>query len=266
MDTMKNKALNITISTAVLAAFGAFLRWLQNQVSFELDTGLAKTGSMWPWVTAVWILLAAIILWVQSGRMTRQEKAPIPVTYAEAFAPMGRLSDILGLIFGFTMMVGGVLLIMTVPPSDQQRLLLRIVGGIAVICGIGFPVQLAGARSERPGPAVVFFAGLPILLYAFWLVESYKANIINPTITAYAVEILTICAMGIGFYQMAGYAFDRPKPARAIFWAHFAAFFAIVSLSDVHYFAVYLILLASGLMLMLQAFLIGANTKPVGER
>ena len=44
MDTMKNKALNITISTAVLAAFGAFLRWLQNQVSFELDTGLAKAG------------------------------------------------------------------------------------------------------------------------------------------------------------------------------------------------------------------------------
>lgn len=263
---MRTKALSITISTAVLSAFGAFLRWLQNQVSFELDTGLAKVGSIWPYVMAAWIVLAAIILWVQSARMTRLEKAPIPVTYAEAFAPLGRLSDVLGLLFGFAMVVGGVLLIMTVPPSDQQRTLLRVIGGVSVLCGIGFPIQLAGARSERPSGAVAVFAALPIFLYAFWLVESYKANIINPTITAYAIEILTICAMGVAFYQMAGYAFDRPKPARAIFWANFAGFFAIVSLADVHYFAVYLILLSSGLMLMLQAFLIGANTKPVGER
>lgn len=260
---MQNKALSITISTAVLAAFGAFLRWLQNQVSFEPDTGLAKIGSMWPYVTAAWIVLAAIILWVQCSRMTRIEKAPAPQTYAEAFAPVGRLSDGLGLLFAFAMIVGGVLLIITVPPSDQQRTLLRIVGAIAALCGLGFPIQLAGARSERPSSLVVVMAGLPILLYAFWLVTSYKANIVNPTITAYAIEILTICVMGVAFYQMAGFAFDRPKPARALFWAHFAGFFAIMSLSDAHYFAVYLVLLASGLMLMLQAFLIGANTKPV---
>ena len=184
---------------------------------------------------------------------------------AEAFAPVGRLSDILGLIFGFAMMVGGVLLIMTVPPSDQQRLLLRIIGGVSVICGIGFPVQLAGARSERPSTAVVLFAGLPIFLYAFWLVESYKANIINPTITAYAIEILTICAMGIGFYQMAGYAFDRPRPIRATFWALFAATLCFASIADKHYFAVHLIFIAAGLMLMLQAWLIASNVKSIDE-
>ena len=44
---MRNSAYPICITTLVLAAFGAFFRWLQNQVSFDLDTGLAVRGSLW---------------------------------------------------------------------------------------------------------------------------------------------------------------------------------------------------------------------------
>ena len=36
----------------------------------------------------------------------------------------------------------------------------------------------------------VVCASMPIVLLAFWLIVSYKVNIINPTISAYAIEIL----------------------------------------------------------------------------
>ncbi len=261
---MRNSAYPLCITTLVLAAFGGFFRWLQNQVSFDLDTGLAVTGSMWPYVTAAWFVIAAAVLLVQSRRAINRDRVRRPETFEQAFHPVGGYTGVLVLICGLLMAAGGVLLFFTVPFSDRQRSLLQIVGVMAAVYGFLFPFQLAD-KGERPRAATVFFSAFPILLFAFWIVVSYKSNIVNPTITAYAVEIITLCVLTIAFYQVAGFAFDRPRPIRATFWALFAAFLCIVSVADKHYFAVHLILLAAALMLMLQAWLIASNVKSIDE-
>ena len=50
---MRKNAWVICCCTAVLAAFGTFFRWLQDQVCFEADTGLAVRGSIWPYAVAL---------------------------------------------------------------------------------------------------------------------------------------------------------------------------------------------------------------------
>ncbi len=261
---MRNSAYPLCITTLVLAAFGGFFRWLQNQVSFDPDTGLAIVGSMWPYVTAVWFVVTAVILLVQSRRAINRDRVRRPETFEQAFHPVGGYTGVLVLICGLLMAAGGALLFFTVPFSDRQRPLLQAVGVMALVYGFLFPFQLAD-KGERPRTGTVIFSAFPILLFAFWIVVSYKSNIVNPTITAYAVEIITLCALTVAFYQVAGFAFDRPRPIRATFWALFAATFCFVSIADKHYFAVHLILIAAGLMLMLQAWLIASNVKSIDE-
>ncbi|MEI3160925.1 MAG: hypothetical protein V8S57_03965 [Oscillospiraceae bacterium] len=69
---MRKNAWVICCCTAVLAAFGTFFRWLQDQVCFEAETGLAVRGSIWPYAVALMIVIAAVVLAVVCFRMKNQ--------------------------------------------------------------------------------------------------------------------------------------------------------------------------------------------------
>ena len=261
---MRKSAYSLWITTLVLSAFGGFFRWLQNQASFEADTGLAVRGSMWPYVMVLWVIVSAAILLVQSRRAVNRDRVRRPETFAQAFHPVGGYTGVLVLLCGLLMAVGGVILFLTVPLSDRQRLLLQIVGVLGAVYGLLFPVQLAD-RGESPRSFTVLLSGLPIALFALWIVVSYKSNIINPTVSAYAVEIVTLCVLTVAFYQVAGFAFDRPRPIRAVFWSLLGAFFCFVSVADKHYLGMHIMLFAAGLMLMLQAWLIASNVRSIDD-
>lgn len=103
---------------------------------------------------------------------------------------------------------------------------------------------------------------MPIVLLAFWLIVSYKVNIINPTISAYAVEILALCAALIAFYQLAGFAYGRPKAIKSIFWSQFAAFLCITALPDDRAGGQQLMLAAIAGILVFQSYLTASNIRP----
>ena len=181
---MRKNAWVICCCTAVLAAFGTFFRWLQDQVCFEADTGLAVRGSIWPYAVALMIVIAAF---------ARQMLAP-----GDAETASG-----------------------------------------AVVC-----------------------ASMPIVLLAFWLIVSYKVNIINPTVSAYAVEILALCAALIASYEFAGFAYGRPKAIKSIFWSQFAAFLCITALPDDRAGGQQLMLAAIAGILLFQSYLTASNIRP----
>lgn len=257
---MQKYALRLCIGSAVLAAFGAFLRWMQLQVSFEKDTGLAVRGSMWPYLLAVWLAVGAVYLAVVIARMQRRGRARLPKTFAAAFRPDTVLTPALSLLFGLIMVVGGLMLILRTPLAERQRALIMILGAIAVLTGLSYPVYLLRAGEEEPPSALrAVLAAFPIALFAFWLIVSYKMHIVNPTISSYAPEIITIAAAAVAFFRLAGFAFENPKPERALFWGSWAAFLCLLGLSDSRYLGAQLILIATAGMLLLQVWLISAH-------
>ena len=42
---MRKQAISICCSVLIAAAFGSFVRWIQNQAAFELETGLMIPGN-----------------------------------------------------------------------------------------------------------------------------------------------------------------------------------------------------------------------------
>lgn len=261
---MQKNALTICCCTGVMAAFGAFFRWLQNQVSFEADTGLAVTGTIWPYLVAAWIAVAAVVLWVQCLRLKNQQRMHQPETFAEAFGGSNRITIAAAWFCGIIMVAGGCILLLSLHSAGEQVMLLRILAVLAMVSGVAFPLQVRNAEPE-PSAAVAAMAVLPIVLFALWLIVSYKVNIVNPSISAYAVEILALCAATIGFYQIAGFAFGRPKAVRSVFWCQFAAFLCLMTLSDSRSTGQQCMFVAAAGMLLLQSWLVVSNIRPMSE-
>ena len=218
---MRKNAWVICCCTAVLAAFGTFFRWLQDQVCFEADTGLAVRGSIWPYAVALMIVIAAVVLAVVCFRMKNQPHTYFPDSLPAALAASPRV---------------------------------RTIGGFA-------RQMLAPGDAETASGAVVC-ASMPIVLLAFWLIVSYKVNIINPTVSAYAVEILALCAALIASYEFAGFAYGRPKAIKSIFWSQFAAFLCITALPDDRAGGQQLMLAAIAGILLFQSYLTASNIRP----
>ena len=127
--------------------------------------------------------------------------------------------------------------------------------------------EIAAYIAAHPGDAetasgAVVCASMPIVLLAFWLIVSYKVNIINPTVSAYAVEILALCAALIASYEFAGFAYGRPKAIKSIFWSQFAAFLCITALPDDRAGGQQLMLAAIAGILLFQSYLTASNIRP----
>ena len=97
---MRKNAWVICCCTAVLSAFGIFFRWLQDQACFEAETGLAVHGSIWPYVVALMIAVAAAVLAVVCFRVKNQPHTSFPDTLPAAFAASKRARAVGGVLLG----------------------------------------------------------------------------------------------------------------------------------------------------------------------
>ena len=55
---MQKHAISIGSYVLVAAAFSGFVRWIQNQAAFELETGLAIPGTIWGKATFLFCLIS----------------------------------------------------------------------------------------------------------------------------------------------------------------------------------------------------------------
>ena len=117
---MRKNAWVICCCTAVLAAFGTFFRWLQDQVCFEAETGLAVRGSIWPYAVALMIVIAAVVLAVVCFRMKNQPHTSFPDSLPAAFVAAPRVRTIGG-IYGTVTNIKDDIITISVGP-DKARL------------------------------------------------------------------------------------------------------------------------------------------------
>ncbi len=223
---MRKDALTMVLITAVAGIFGAFLRWLENINAFEPDTGLMLPFARTTALLTAFLLAAAAAFAVLSVVWTKRfacEKTLAGLQTRTLFP------DLLCKLCGVVLIVLGVVL-MFAAPEQRYPSIERFFSSFCIFCGVSLMFIMA-----RPGGAAYMGRGtslIPVLFSCVWLVSCYKNNAENPVVWSYLVELLTVAATIMAWYELAAYHYSRAKPAAALFFVQAAAFMNLTTLAD----------------------------------
>ncbi|MCR5663492.1 MAG: hypothetical protein K6G17_01285 [Oscillospiraceae bacterium] len=261
---MHNKAVNHTVFVCSAGAFGVFLRWMQLQLAFD-EQGLCGP-SVFNWIVPAVIVLFALLLRARVKKLPGEDRV-FPKSFRRALCSEGRVYALLRWAAALIMMGGGALTILKSETYKNVEML-RAIGALAILSGIGFLLLLSGAnRRAGKGRRLLyrFLSVLPLILFSVWLIYDYKENAINSVVWAFAVEVLTVCALLFAFFRLAGYPFGQAEPKKALFALGFGVFMSLLVLADERQTGLQLIFFAAGLMLGLCFFLLIDRIHPKEE-
>lgn len=257
-EIMHRKALEINLYVAGAGAFGVFLRWLQDQLAFN-ELGLADP-SVFHALLPLFLLAAAAVFLHFIDRMEK-ERQELPEDFCEALHNEGRLFAFARRALG-VIMVLGALLLLAEGEVDKYPGMVRAVAILGAVSGVAYPLMLAQANREQQKPWLNALLALqPVLLFAVWLVTSYRQNSINPVLWACAMDIFTPITAMVTFFRLAGFAFGAARPRRSFFAAMFGAVMCLTALADSRYMGMQLMLVAAAGMLILTNWIMVVNLR-----
>ncbi len=257
---MRKKPLEICLYVAGAGAFGVFLRWLENQLAFN-ELGLADP-SAFHWMLIAFLAACVLVFRGFLVRMDGQDLL-LPEDFGQALGNQAQLVRILSIAAGAIMALGGLLLF-SKSEIDKYPGMLRVLAALAVLSGAAYPLVMAETVREQPRrtPLCALML-LPMVMYALWLILSYRNNAISSVPLAYGLDILTAIVCMAGYFYMAGFAFGTPVTWLRLFFAMFSASIAIMSLADERYMGMELILLATAVQMLLYTWMMVQNLQKV---
>lgn len=256
MNTRKN-ALSICCYVCAFGAFGAFFRWLQNQIAVDHTTGVLKP-SMWNVLVPVIIIAAAAVFYFIIRR--RMETNVFATGIHETFRATTALHDYVAWFVGIIVMLGGLMLMIS-SRLDALAGAYRFIGILAILTGLTFPSVCTASRRHLSPNLVSIFSVIPIAMYCLWLITCYRCNASIPNIYSFCIEIIAVCAIIVALYNIAGYPFGVPKPYASLYSSMLAAFMCLMTLADNRYFGMQLILFGTAAMLLMYSWMIVGNMK-----
>ena len=254
---MRKKPLEITCYVAGAGAFGVFFRWLQDQLAFD-EAGLNEKSVFNFFVPA--LIIAAALVFRRFIRGMKEQKLAPPESYCDALFNPGKLFAALRWLAGVIMVAGAGLLLLQ-SETDKYAGLIRVLCLLAAASGVAFPLVLGAANYDilTHEGLVRFGMMLPVMTYALWLVLCYLQNAYNSVAWSYAMEIVALIFLMLGFFRAAGFAFRMPDGLRALFAVMMGAAVGIMSLADERYMGMQLMLLASAGMQLLYVWILVRN-------
>ena len=254
---MRKKPLEITCYVAGAGAFGVFFRWLQDQLAFD-EAGLNEKSVFNFFVPA--LIVAAALVFRHFIRGMKEQKLAPPENYCDALFNPGKLFAALRWLAGVIMMAGAGLLLLQ-SETDKYAGLIRVLCLLAFLSGVCFPLTLGAANYDRLANEALVRLGMmmPVMTYALWLVLCYLQNAYNSVAWSYAMEVVALIFLMLGFFRAAGFAFRMPDGLQALFAVMLGAVVGIMSLADERYMGMQLILLASAGMQLLYVWILVRN-------
>lgn len=256
----KNALVNLAIVVGA-GAFGAFCRWLQNQIAFD-ESGLSTSS---PLNVVVLLIILGVGLWIYFlVQKTADENMMIPEDYHEAFFPEIRSSVSGAWIIGILEVIGGLILA-TSGLGNSSPALTLIFAVCSILAGILVPVCMRSAQSDVSNGTIALLTTIPILQFCIGLINCYKINATNPSVWAYSVQILAYACVAVAFYYIAGYAYGRVFHYRMLYFSMFGAFLSIMVIADDLNLGLVLIFLANSALLLLYMYMLMNSMVERGE-
>ena len=223
----------------LLGSAGAFLmRLAQVRTGFEALTGLPVPGDPWRYLLPAFLLVLAALLALAVRRVP--ESAQPPVAFANAFSTTDAAMLTLPVMGILLMGVSGVL---DAAKGLQLGLRADLLLGLLSLFSAGalFPVTAAcrrpGSRQaapETPRQLDSSFLLVPPVCLVIRLVLTYRQNSIDPSLSAYYVELLAVVFLTLAFYRLSSFAFKASRNRRFLLYAGGAIILSAATLADGH--------------------------------
>ena len=228
---MQKHAVNIGSFVLIAAAFSGFVRWIQNQAAFELETGLAIPGTVWGKATFLFCLISIAGIAFLVRRLWYQGLYPAQTYRTLIRGEQVWLRRITRGIAG--LMVIGAVIAFLIAGYELYSSIVRTMCVLAIAAAWAFVKLSELPFEEETSPhKQTLLAAIPVVMYVYWLVVSYRTHAAIPSVWSYAPEIFAICASILGMFYFAGYGFDFPRPYAALACLLAGAFLSLVTLLD----------------------------------
>lgn len=241
---------------ALVGGAAAFaLRLLQNRTGFEAATGLPISGNPFGIALIVLLVVLAAAVW-RCSRLAPDELSAPPTSFEAAFAspaPLPLTILIAGLFLmafsGAADLAAGLGIALPGPEASYeaetflpvQRDVSAILTGVlslfaaaslltaAVACRRSGKQETQGAASKNLNPNLLLVA--PICLVVR-LVITYRDLSVDPSLSAYYVEILALVFTTLAFYRLSSFGFQCGRTRRFLQYAAAAVILCMASLAD----------------------------------
>lgn len=251
--------LNRSILLPALSLLGGaaafLLRLLQNRTGFEADTGLPVPGNPWAIALMAALVLLAAAVWCLSRWVPDEVSAP-PSSFEAAFASPAALPLtilIAGLFLtalsGAADLAAGLGIILPGPDAayEAEVFLPAQRDTAALLCGVlslliaasGMASAISCRRfskdvteknsSKEFNPNLLLVA--PICLVVR-LVVTYRDLSVDPSLSAYYVEILALVCTTLAVYRLSSFGFQCGRTRRFFQYAAAAVILCMAALAD----------------------------------
>lgn len=261
---MQSEAYKITGFTAVAAAMGFLLRWLQDLRILDETTGLATRGAGISVLVVLVFLAVAAVIGFFAWRLERYDA---PLEPAAALGGEGFWVRAVYVLPAVLFFVAGFVQLITANAEhypETQITMQRVCGAAYLLAG-GATGMIASNLDKPDRLGVLRGAmGALILASALWLITEYKSAATDPVIWRFAPEILAVCASLMTYYYVAGYFYTVPAPRASVFFCFMAAFLCVVSAVDEHPLAETISYIAAAAQFFAWGYRLVWNLKPAG--
>ena len=252
---MRKQAISISCFVLVAAAFGGFVRWIQNQAAFELDTGLMIPGNTWSTVALLMCVAMLLLIVNQVRKLWYQGYYPAQ-SYTEIIK--GDPNWLRRITRGIAaLMIAGAVVAFLVAGYELYTSMVRTLCVMAVASAWAFVKLSEQPFAEKPSNGKqMLYVSIPVVMYVYWLIVSYRLHAAIPSVWSYAVEIIAISVSLLGMFYFAGYGYEFPKPYITMGCLMAGAFLSLVTLSDTRNVGQTLMLVAGAAMQLYYVWMI----------
>lgn len=242
---MRKNSILILCIAAVGGAFGFFVRWLQLRSALDAETGLMRPGAASGRVLIALCVVVAAVQLLYTFRLRNRLPAPGLDFFARGSAIYRFFCAAMGLL---TFVAGVLLLLAALRGRMVLCFFLALLAMFAGLCMSALSMSATAGAAAR-----CLCCTVPVLFFCFWLIVVYKNNASNPVIWSFCMPLLAITANVLGWFYLAGLAYDKPKPACLLFFCQYAPFLSLLSLADSAGLGEKLALLCPSLLLLAAA-------------
>lgn len=222
---MRKLAIGFSLSTILLAAIAAVLRYREINTIFDPVTGLARTAPI-SIILIAFSVFSVVVFFLFVSRLRGYTEFP---SYERAFKTNSPVAMVLSFILAVLMIYASYtyyIYAKTLESSTADSIL----AVFAALSGISYLTLSINTFRRKGGPEMPLCCFIIVIFICYWLILTYKLKAADPVILDYVYDALALCSAALATYYITGFCYNRGSPIKTLFFANLTVYLSLVAL------------------------------------